>query len=136
MSERQDELLQVVYLSTAHRPLGFEELQQIVEVSRRNNLASGLTGMLLYHDGTFVQALEGPADQVRKTLDRIEGDATHHSILVLIQDNVTKREFGAWSMGFARPGTESASEWVDADPRTITPGRAKTLLLSFVQNAR
>lgn len=38
--------------------------------SRSNNVRDGISGMLLYRDGDFLQVLEGPEDKVRAAFDR------------------------------------------------------------------
>ena len=57
-------LLQLVYLSTATRPMTPADLESLLAVSRARNAADSLTGMLLYADRQFMQALEGPAPAV------------------------------------------------------------------------
>ena len=59
-------MYQIVYVSTATREYGKDELERILAVSRRNNSADGVTGMLCYHGGTFFQMLLMVADEVRR----------------------------------------------------------------------
>lgn len=93
-------LVQAVYYSSARHSLTDLELGQIMEVSVRRNLASGITGMLLYLDGSFMQVLEGESAAVAETLIRIERDPRHTDIIVIHNAPLAAREFGQWSMGF------------------------------------
>jgi hypothetical protein len=53
-------VIELVYVSQAKYLFQETELKDILDISRRNNIARGITGMLLYDDGgTFIQALEG-----------------------------------------------------------------------------
>lgn len=56
--------------------------------------------MLLYHEGTFIQVLEGPRQHVNGTFARIEADSRHHRVHTLLNREVTGHEFSDWSMGF------------------------------------
>ncbi len=64
----------LVYASAATRDFGPSELAQILTKSGRNNLRAGITGMLLYRSGNFIQTIEGPAAAVDTLLKRIACD--------------------------------------------------------------
>ena len=70
-------MYQLVYVSTATEPFSSEELTRLLETSRKNNTADGVTGMLLYHDGNFFQVLEGDRDAVIGVFRRVERDPRH-----------------------------------------------------------
>jgi hypothetical protein len=67
-------LLRAVYVSTATRDLRDEELGALLDVSRRDNAARGITGALAYHDRVFIQVLEGPEAAVEALLATIARD--------------------------------------------------------------
>lgn len=56
--------------------------------------------MLLYSDGRFVQALEGPEDAVRALYARIQRDPRHARVLTVRAGPGPRRYFADWSMGF------------------------------------
>jgi hypothetical protein len=87
-------------MSTATAAFPADDLVALLEESRRNNHAAGLTGMLLYADGHFIQTLEGPPEAVDTTYRRISLDPRHRDVIVALRDDVTERMFGEWSMGF------------------------------------
>lgn len=93
-------MISIVYVSESLAPLSQSELTGLLDVSRRNNTARGLTGMLLYKDGHFMQALEGEADAVRERLDVIAADPRHTAVRELLTEEITERRFPEWSMGF------------------------------------
>jgi hypothetical protein len=92
-------LTELIYVSTMVRE-SEHELGSILESSERHNARNGLTGMLLYYRGGFMQVLEGDDHQVKETYSRICADKRHHDILTLSQSEVTLRHFENWSMGY------------------------------------
>jgi hypothetical protein len=77
-------------------------LKDILAASVRNNEASGLTGMLLYAGGSFMQVLEGDEEAVDATLARISGDPRHHGVFEIDRSPIDERAFANWRMGFRR----------------------------------
>ena len=61
-------MLQMIYTSAATKPISPKELQELLVISRRNNIRDGITGMLLFEDGTFLQVLEGEEEVCRPNL--------------------------------------------------------------------
>ena len=74
------------------------EIDLIVAKSVLNNEKSDITGLLLIHDGWFVQALEGPAERVMTTYHRILSDKRHTSGQVISAGPILKRSFSNWNM--------------------------------------
>lgn len=103
-------LQQLVYLSSAVGPLGMADLEEILLASRRNNAAAGVTGLLLFHDGCFFQALEGPGPDVHAIFGRIRRDPRHTGTIVLQDRPSTERAFASWSMGFVGSSRLSDSQ--------------------------
>ena len=95
-------MLLLVYKSTETEPFTDTALKRLLVGSRLRNSQAGVTGMLIYDHGAFLQALEGDAAAVQATFARIEQDPRHRDIVVLLRDNrVQSRAYGAWSMGYA-----------------------------------
>jgi hypothetical protein len=93
-------MIQLVYVSSAVRPFTDPQLRELLAKARANNIASGITGMLLHQQGAFLQMLEGDAAAVDPVFAKIEKDRRHASILVLTRIEVGGRTFPDWSMGF------------------------------------
>ena len=139
-------LRSLIYVSSANRLLSTEELWSLLEVSRRNNLRAGVTGMLLYKGGNFMQVIEGEAAQVDALHARILRDKRHHGVFTLLDRTLEGREFPVWSMGFQNfsdpaslplPGWNRflASPWAE-HPELVNPSRALKLLRVFGQRNR
>lgn len=90
----------VVYSSMATARFDDAVLRDLLEQSRSANAASGVTGMLLYRGGRFIQILEGPEQAVRDTMGRIERDPRHDRLRVLIDEFIEERNFAEWTMGY------------------------------------
>lgn len=93
-------VFQLVYISAESGPMTDVDLEQILTAARRNNRVIGVTGMLLYDEGSFIQALEGDEDTVEALFERIEMDPRHHDANVLMRGCAEQRDFPDWSMGF------------------------------------
>ncbi len=140
-------LVSLIYLSTATRPFGKDELMELLAKSRRNNAQRGVTGMLLYKDGSFAQVLEGPADVVDALYDKISRDMRHRGITTILRRTITERQFPDWSMGFCNVGETSPNDMdgftdflepVSKELRRLTsrPNHAMTMLLAFRDSVR
>ncbi len=99
-ASKLDELITLVYTSVATRPMSEQDLLDILQVSRRNNTGDDITGLLLYHHGSFMQVLEGPRANVDHTYQRIVRDKRHHYVATILKQPIQKRCFGAWKMSF------------------------------------
>jgi len=127
---------QLCYASTATRELKRDDLLEILSYARQHNAEHGITGLLLFQDGHFVQVLEGEPEPVRQLYQHICQDERHGHIALLFEEFVSRSQYPDWSMGFqALDGTE----WMefpqeDSDPHNLralaqTMGRAKELLM-------
>jgi hypothetical protein len=95
-----NQLFRMAYISTASKSFDPMELREMLKSSNVRNKEAGITGMLLYKDGQFMQVLEGPEEAVKATFDRISRDSRHHGIIVLVKGAVEERRFPGWSMAF------------------------------------
>lgn len=77
-------------------------LRSILSVSRRNNLAAGVTGFLIFDRNSFLQVLEGPRETLDAKMARISEDDRHREVTVLDVRPVEQRSFQAWTMGGCR----------------------------------
>ena len=88
---------QLIYAS---QPFGFNEvnLSGILLDARRCNKRDGITGALVCRHDAYLQLLEGPAEKVRATYQRIIRDDRHANVEELVNHAVTERMFGDWAM--------------------------------------
>jgi hypothetical protein len=92
-------LVRLAYASRAAATLTAEIMESILEQSRQNNPALGVTGILCYSDGLFIQVLEGGRDEVCDLYNTIVRDDRHGSVRILAYEEITERRFGGWTMG-------------------------------------
>jgi hypothetical protein len=133
----------IVYVSAAVTWFSPTELRALLESSRASNERAGITGMLLYKDGNFMQALEGDEAAVCALQQRIERDRRHHGMLTICSGQAEARQFAQWSMAFVDLGEPAGelpagySRFLDTpltDPFFAqAPGRCQELLNLFRQ---
>ncbi|WP_375399263.1 BLUF domain-containing protein [uncultured Amnibacterium sp.] len=111
-----------VYISRSTTDLNADDLTALLTECRIKNRRRGLTGMLLYREGQFIQALEGPEYMVHATMDRIMKDPRHVEVEVLAEEEVKGRQFPGWSMGY-REIDEAASLTMPGYRGVLTSGR-------------
>ncbi|MGC6327940.1 BLUF domain-containing protein [Rhizorhabdus sp. FW153] len=137
MSRKGDMFLQLVYISTARATLELSDAEAILQTSRRRNAADEVSGLLIFDGKRFLQALEGPADQVARTYERIQGDPRHRAVVQLNRAEVSERQFGPWAMAsqLVGPtmGTGSMIEQVDQLTDAIEDPNIKATLRSFAR---
>jgi hypothetical protein len=92
---------QVVYSSAAISPFTEAELTKLLVRARTNNERLSVTGLLLYHEGSFLQVLEGEAAVLETLFATISADKRHNRVVALLKRTVDQRHFGNWCMGFA-----------------------------------
>jgi hypothetical protein len=137
-----DELIMLLYTSIATRPMSEQDLIDILEVSRRNNVADEITGLLLYLNGSFMQVLEGPRVNVEHTYQRIARDKRHHYVVTVLKQPITERAFGAWRMSFVNLNNPTVAEHPGYSRYLLNamgdPGlhRHNSVALSFMETFR
>lgn len=96
----QDELSSLVYTSAAATPFSGDDLEGLLVHARAANDEAGITGLLLYRSGRFVQFIEGPRDRVSELMTRIRDDSRHTNVRVLVDGSPAARQFPDWTMGY------------------------------------
>jgi hypothetical protein len=73
-------------------PFGYDSaiLDGILMEARRANLRDGITGALICRADIYLQWLEGPELEVRKTLERIERDDRHLEVKIHVAEHVRR----------------------------------------------
>jgi hypothetical protein len=95
-------MIQTAYVSRAAETFTQESLLTLLQQCLANNEASGLTGMLLYGNDTFMQVLEGEEAVLNPVVEKIKQDPRHTQIHFLFRKTVERRQYEDWSMGFKR----------------------------------
>jgi len=135
-----DSIFSLVYISEGTRSFKAQDLQQILTKARETNSKLGISGMLLFKAGDFLQVLEGDRERVMALFDMIVLDSRHRRVTVLFKGVSAQRDFPDWSMGFHdldSPDTKKIPGFSDFLGTTLTTSdfvdtrRAKKLLLLF-----
>ncbi|MDJ0364583.1 BLUF domain-containing protein [Hymenobacter sp. H14-R3] len=91
----------IVYSSTVIVDFTEESLLRLLRRARVFNAQAGITGVLMYGGGRFMQVLEGCPAAVRCLYARIATDPRHGRLEKLADGLVARREFTEWHMSFA-----------------------------------
>jgi hypothetical protein len=93
-------LARLIYASRAAKPAGTssEQVRMILTKAIQHNRVAAITGVLVVGDGHFLQFLEGPADEVQVTFDRISRDPRHTDVVVIARGPAERRLFRDWNM--------------------------------------
>jgi hypothetical protein len=102
-------LIQVIYVSAARHLFNPAELRELLRLARIKNERLEVTGMLLYHEGSFLQVLEGPPSAVNPLLETIDRDQRHQNLMLLLRREIEARNFADWKMGFVEVVAEAKS---------------------------
>ncbi len=138
-----NKLIALAYVSSASKPLSEDQLEALLLSARAKNESSGISGALLYHDGSFFQYLEGPESEVDVAFARIKASHQHHGIIQLLRRPVESRHFEGWHMGFAHAPKSvmlklSQASWISALSQNVGSENATGgihLLLEFWKGA-
>ncbi|MCB1802141.1 MAG: BLUF domain-containing protein [Gammaproteobacteria bacterium] len=136
-----ENLIHFIYASRVSGPLDETTVRDILQTARTNNRELGVTGMLLYADGSFFQVLEGEEHVIEDLFDRISRDNRHHQVVQIISEPIAERQFADWSMGYAAITGNDLNQIEGMNDffgsRTclaeVDEGRAKLLLDAFAK---
>ncbi|HNV60985.1 MAG TPA: BLUF domain-containing protein [Rhodoferax sp.] len=91
-------LLRLLYASRAIDSSP-EAIETILAKSRQYNPTCGITGILCYGGGIFLQAIEGGRMAVSELYGHIQKDIRHKDVVLLHYEEISERRFGGWTMG-------------------------------------
>jgi len=92
-------LVRLMYASRAADSVNSDDLAAILKKSKTNNPPIGVTGVLCFSGGIFLQVLEGGRSPVSGLYNKIACDPRHHDVVLLSYEEVSERSFAGWSMG-------------------------------------
>ena len=78
------------------------DLERLLARARAKNRRLGVSGVLLYCKGHFMQLLEGQEVTVERLFRTIQEDERHEDVKILAKGLISGREFCDWSMAFSR----------------------------------
>lgn len=126
-------LVRLIYASRAVDPSP-AVIEDILGQSRQFNPVSGITGILCYGGGIFLQALEGGRNSINDLYGHIQKDPRHQDVVLLHYEEIAERRFGGWTMGQVNVERINASillkygERAELDPYSVS-GKVSLALL-------
>ena len=90
----------LIYVSLANQEMSDDHLKSLLAKARAKNESLHITGMLLYRDGFFIQALEGEEADIDALFEVIIVDKRHRDVLKISKKAINQRSFPDWTMGF------------------------------------
>ncbi|NQV78984.1 MAG: BLUF domain-containing protein [Alphaproteobacteria bacterium] len=93
-------MIQLIYVSASTGRLPDGEIAGFLAANRQRNKARGITGIVVHHEGSFLQVIEGKGDVVSALFDTIRNDPRHDAVALLSRKSIAHREFGDSSMAF------------------------------------
>jgi Sensors of blue-light using FAD len=133
------DLMHCIYASAATRHFETAELTALLQAARKHNDGAGLTGMLLFTEGSFFQVLEGVPAAVEALYARIELDKRHEHVTKIVAEAIPLRSFAHWTMGFSQVSRDElalisgTNDFFSGSScfLGLDSGRAKKLLSAF-----
>ena len=94
-------LARLLYISDLSPGTRATEVSRIVGSSRRRNAKDSITGLLIFDGDRFCQYVEGPPAAVAALNDRLDHDARHVRMEVLLEGPFAgPRRFSDWRLGY------------------------------------
>ena len=131
-------------LSCASQLFTKAQLKALLVETRETNAQLGITGMLLYKGGAFLQVLEGEKETVMNVIHKLKEDPRHKRFLILLTETTKHRLFPDWCMAIrdltdhSLASTPGFSDFLNTpftgDEFSADPPRCMKLLLSFKKN--
>ena len=112
---------QTIYFSASSTPMQVDELEDILEQAQSNNSRNGITGALVYIDGSFLQILEGEKDRVQTLMQKISKDFRHETVSILHEGEIAAAAFTEWKMAYVSATAEQIARWAGLSGTTQLP---------------
>ncbi len=133
-------LVRLIYASRA-ADASAQAIEAILTQAREHNPATGITGVLCYGGGVFLQAIEGGRSQVSALFGHIQRDARHQDVELLHYEEIDERRFGGWTMGQVNLSRINHaivlkySETIELDPYAVSGKMSLALLEELMATA-
>jgi hypothetical protein len=110
-----------LYSSVSSTPMQTDELEDLLEQAQAHNAGHGITGALVYVDGSFLQVLEGERHAVQQLMHRIRQDFRHESVTVLQEGEIAAAAFADWTMAYVSATPQEVARWAGLGDTTQLP---------------
>ena len=131
-------LTRLLYVSRAVDKNDKAAIEAILASARHHNPENGITGVLCYGGGIFLQAIGGGGSAGYAQIIR---DPRHTQVQLLHYEEITERHFGGWTMGqvnLAKLNTSIVlkySERPEFDPYSVSGKVSMALLEELMATA-
>ena len=118
-----------------------EAIEEILKQSRQHNPECGITGILCFGGGIFLQALEGGRMAVSELFGHIQRDPRHQDVMLLHYQEISERRFAGWTMGQVNMSKINTSillkyaEKAELDPYSVSGSVSLALLEELMATA-
>jgi hypothetical protein len=127
-SPRENRLVQLLYSSDATCLLIENEFADLLECARENNYNRDVSSMLIYDNGIFYQALEGPEKEIDRLFQAIKNDDRHQNVQMELYCYIPLREYDEGPLTFLHmqghafelPAARDAAKRIDGVLETMT----------------
>jgi hypothetical protein len=132
-------MIQLIYVSASTDTLPDDKIADFLATNRRRNKQRGITGIVVHHEGSFLQVIEGKPDVVVGLFETIRRDPRHEAVTLLSRKSITRREFGDSSMAFVDTSGKAGDldGFVDYEKdladMTLGDSQARKLLSMFLK---
>ena len=92
----------LVYTSISNQKILDDDMKYFLPDIRQKNQLRQVTGMLLYLDPFFIQALEGEETVINPLFNTIKKDPRHSKVTLIYKKPIIERHFADWTMGFSK----------------------------------
>ena len=96
----KDKLFELTYRSKARPDITEKEISEILTVATTRNEQYEISGCLVFHNGIFVQILEGNKENVLAIFEKIKRDIRHSKVELLWEGTCSERAFPKWDMAY------------------------------------
>ena len=104
------------------------QINDLMKVAQSQNEKFGVTGVLFYFEGQFLQVIEGEQKTLNALMANIKRDSRHKNVETLIDEPIAERGFESWSMAFK--DYHNRTNFTLEDLLIIIDGLQKNALLS------
>ncbi len=118
-----------------------ETIEAILHECRTRNPNGGITGVLCYGGGIFLQVIEGGRMAISQLYNQIQRDSRHKDVVLLQYEEISERRFAGWTMGEVNMTRINASillkyaEKPELDPYSVSGQVSMALLEELMATA-
>lgn len=126
----------MLYVSSASALLDQSELEELLARARLRNAEQGITGLLLYQSGNFLQYFEGGDPAVSALWEKLLGDRRHRDVYRLCDLSIDRRLFPRWEMAWftVRGGSQVRHLLPRIEAGAATEGPDLRFILEYIEH--